>query len=49
VTAGLLSQGVTPYGTARRHALAFQRGGDSDITRTAKLDFWREQRARYCR
>lgn len=49
VTAGLLSRNFTPYGTATRRALAFQRGADSDIPRTAQLAFWQRQRARHYR
>lgn len=35
------------YGVRQTSALVFQRGDDSDIPRTAKLAFWREQRARF--
>lgn len=37
------------YGVHQTRALVFQRGDDSDIPRTAKLAFWRDQRARFGR
>lgn len=42
-------RGGQVYATRQEHALAFQQGDDSDIPRTAQLEFWREQRQRFCR
>ncbi len=47
---GVFSEaGGQVYGVPVAHALVFQRGDDTDIPGTAQLDFWRQQRARYCR
>lgn len=49
MTDGYLRVGGQPFGTALRWALGFQRGADTDIPESAQLQFWREQRVRYCR
>lgn len=49
MTDGYLRVGGQPFGTALRWALCFQRGEDTDIPTSAQLQFWRNQRAQYCR
>lgn len=41
--------GGQAYGMRAECALAFQQGDDTDIPQTAQLEFWRQQRARFCR
>lgn len=49
MSARLHDSGGQVYGVALPSTLVFQRGEDSDIPETAQLEFWREQRARFCR
>lgn len=44
-----VSAGGQVYGVRLERALVFQQGDDTDIPQTAQLDFWRQQRARFCR
>lgn len=46
---GQLAACTSVFGTALKRTLAFQRGDDSDIPRTAQVEFWRRQRQQFFR